>query len=734
MLPFIIFGFTAFNSAVSKLNNEVEAAYSYRLEKIAADMEGQLENLKVNALKIAYDNDLKTYMLKNNPYNEIVGIQNLKRYKESVLIADDCILFLKGNNEIYTSSGKYINDIYINHVVQYKKWGDIFEDLNECTNPFIRPRETIISNGNERKEVITFAYPISTVNTSNKDAVVVFLITTKALQERVRSVVGDIGGRLYMFDNKGEQITDLSFEKHEITNEELIEDKKIINTFLDQDNTSILSYMLNGKKYTAFKMLSPQGKMTYIHILLTEDYLFQVYQLSGMLKKVGFIALFAGILLVLLVSYSNYKPIGNLLKSVKKLQPQIVGQKFMNEIDTIGDVLKDSISANDNLRKRVDEQKSIIRQQLIISLLKGEFQKKTWDEFEHAGLYLNGPYYCVIVLSLGRGKVKRESLLKDIIITLIEDQYSIKRLGYAVELVYENYIAVVCNLSGSEKDAVQSLVSDIIDKCKQNSENVKVGIGNRYTEIRKINHSYIEAVSSVEYAKSINDKEVVAFEDIVSQYSHFAWYPSGQVIRFLQSIKQGDYELALINLEDMIKSIEDKQISRIMERYIGFDIVNSFIKALNEMNISLDPLKINALAVFNTTQELYNNMIKLTEEICNLVKERITSSQYQVFSNILQYVNSNFLSYDMSLNKITEEFDVSIYTLSKLFKEYTGLGFKEYLIEIRMEKAKELLATGQLTVGEIAQMVGYSNTSHFIKTFKNVKGVTPEQYRKTNSK
>ena len=202
----------------------------------------------------------------------------------------------------------------------------------------------------------------------------------------------------------------------------------------------------------------------------------------------------------------------------------------------------------------------------------------------------------------------------------------------------------------------------------------------------------------------------------------------------MQSIKQGDYELALINLEDMIKSIEDKQISRIMERYIGFDIVNSFIKALNEMNISLDPLKINALAVFNTTQELYNNMIKLTEEICNLVKERITSSQYQVFSNILQYVNSNFLSYDMSLNKITEEFDVSIYTLSKLFKEYTGLGFKEYLIEIRMEKAKELLATGQLTVGEIAQMVGYSNTSHFIKTFKNVKGVTPEQYRKTNSK
>ena len=63
------------------------------------------------------------------------------------------------------------------------------------------------------------------------------------------------------------------------------------------------------------------------------------------------------------------------------------------------------------------------------------------------------------------------------------------------------------------------------------------------------------------------------------------------------------------------------------------------------------------------------------------------------------------------------------------FKEKTGKNFVDYLIQIRMQKVKELLKNSDYKIIEICSMVGYDNPRSFSKAFKHYAGMTPKEYR-----
>ena len=72
--------------------------------------------------------------------------------------------------------------------------------------------------------------------------------------------------------------------------------------------------------------------------------------------------------------------------------------------------------------------------------------------------------------------------------------------------------------------------------------------------------------------------------------------------------------------------------------------------------------------------------------------------------------------------------------LSKLFKQETGLTLTDYMIEIRIRKAKQLLKDApDLKIHEIGTEVGYPDPAYFNKLFKKVVGVTPNEYKRISS-
>lgn len=86
---------------------------------------------------------------------------------------------------------------------------------------------------------------------------------------------------------------------------------------------------------------------------------------------------------------------------------------------------------------------------------------------------------------------------------------------------------------------------------------------------------------------------------------------------------------------------------------------------------------------------------------------------------------------DLSLNKAAHVANVSANHFSAIFSQNMGQTFIEYLTELRMNKAKELLRCTSKRSSEIAGEVGYKDAHYFSYLFKKAQGMTPSEYRKT---
>lgn len=83
----------------------------------------------------------------------------------------------------------------------------------------------------------------------------------------------------------------------------------------------------------------------------------------------------------------------------------------------------------------------------------------------------------------------------------------------------------------------------------------------------------------------------------------------------------------------------------------------------------------------------------------------------------------------LTLKEVADKCYVSQWHLSKLINKYTGNTFYELLNNVRIEKAKALLNDPKLKIGDIVDMVGYSDAAHFSRVFKRIVGVSANEYR-----
>ena len=93
------------------------------------------------------------------------------------------------------------------------------------------------------------------------------------------------------------------------------------------------------------------------------------------------------------------------------------------------------------------------------------------------------------------------------------------------------------------------------------------------------------------------------------------------------------------------------------------------------------------------------------------------------------YIERQFAE-DLSLDSVAETLGISADYLGKLFKQKTGRNFVEFLNDVRIRKASELLRNGDAKVSEVSTAVGFNTPDYFIRVFKKQTGLTPGQFKK----
>lgn len=200
-----------------------------------------------------------------------------------------------------------------------------------------------------------------------------------------------------------------------------------------------------------------------------------------------------------------------------------------------------------------------------------------------------------------------------------------------------------------------------------------------------------------------------------------------------------DINMPMVNGLDLTSQLKNRypnSYTIIISGYDDFEYAHQALK-LKAFDYLLKPIP---------KTDLYNVMKLLSLEILsNDEKSKGDKSIYKerggldvegqklsaIVMRVKEYIEDNYSDMDLSLPKVANLFNVNKTYLSKLMKEQLGYSFTEYMTEVRLVKAKELLTydIAYSNIYEIAKKVGFRSQHYFSRVFKKNEGISPMEYR-----
>lgn len=95
----------------------------------------------------------------------------------------------------------------------------------------------------------------------------------------------------------------------------------------------------------------------------------------------------------------------------------------------------------------------------------------------------------------------------------------------------------------------------------------------------------------------------------------------------------------------------------------------------------------------------------------------------------MEYIDQHFADPDLSVESAADALDLNANYLAHLFAEHAGIRMSQYIRDLRLTKAKQLLSTTDWQIKRVAEACGYPNRAWFTQVFKNKEGLTPGEYR-----
>ena len=134
-------------------------------------------------------------------------------------------------------------------------------------------------------------------------------------------------------------------------------------------------------------------------------------------------------------------------------------------------------------------------------------------------------------------------------------------------------------------------------------------------------------------------------------------------------------------------------------------------------------------ARYHSIDQLENWVLNTIAGMCDIALEESLDGNSDVIEQIQMYIRDNYRT-GVSMKDISEKFYINPSYFSQLFKKKTGMLYQDYLIHLRVARAKVLLRTTNMKIYEICEDVGYKDIKHFNQVFERDAGVKPSEYRK----
>lgn len=604
---------------------------------------------------------------------------------------------------------------------------------------------TEISSGLEiEKNMITLVrtYPLIGLPQFRKGAIVVN-VAESTLSNLIQDVDQQRAGQTLVINDKGKIISSQNKE-HLFHTFDTIPGAPKLSELKD---TGYITKHTKGGSFTTFYLTSNYNGWKYVSIVPDPEMNRPLEIVRNLLLAVTGGMFLLAIVLVFAVSNYTFRPLELFFRSVAGKKSVRTGDlTFMEQF------FKQMVSDNESLQKQMNDSLPALKWRLIMSLLMGD--KTNYDRmkpyFHTLGLDLYQEQFIVLVIELDRVQetyTPRDVYLFTYAISNVTDELvaGVSK-GTSVELT-DGRVTVIMSfeMADSKGNHIQALqVADLVKNyvAAQFKQTVTIGVGSPYPHLEGIQSSYEEALNALKYKLIMGDNTVVSIDDIAgSNYNEKFYRITTLIDSAVNLIRDTDKIKLRPQLDKIFGEVVANNVPPDLIKQMCIQIIMKSIKVISDKGLEikefLDPKEniynridscVKVVDLKSYMSDFLQQLIVRTEE------KRLAKGHHETIAQVLAYVEQHYMDSELSLNLLAAQFELSVPYLSKLFKETTETNFMDCLIQIRMEKSKELLLHSKWKINIIAESVGYNNVQSFIRIFKKYTGQTPGEFRENLKK
>jgi YesN/AraC family two-component response regulator len=250
----------------------------------------------------------------------------------------------------------------------------------------------------------------------------------------------------------------------------------------------------------------------------------------------------------------------------------------------------------------------------------------------------------------------------------------------------------------------------------------------------KLSESFRDAMETCDIRPTVSERSVW-FYDREYKIENF-YYPLTIEQRLINAVNAGDFSTAEDQLRQVYtENIVKRDLSPSMLQYLINELEGSLLKSvhrISEFEIG-EKFYEEELMEIDRSLSYLEKFQKITEaykRVCETVRSGKQDKSARTIKRIIEYLNENYATPNLSLSGVADEFDISGGYLSILFKTTYGENFSSFLEKKRIEQACSLLEEGA-TLERIAANVGYNSVQVLRKAFRRSMGINPNDYRES---
>lgn len=298
-------------------------------------------------------------------------------------------------------------------------------------------------------------------------------------------------------------------------------------------------------------------------------------------------------------------------------------------------------------------------------------------------------------------------------------------------------ICIIFGLNGSKNlSRLVDILSDICKECKKILEvSVTIGVGEFCDNVSKLRESYLESRDAVGYRSSVGSDIAICIQDVENIKKEYLQFDEQSESELISVLKFGTVKEISSLVEKLINKIEESKVHLRQQQAYMISIINALMRFIQRYEVEVSSILGKDRDYFSIIAQLttLESMQNWLYQACVTISESINRERSNTARNMIQdakdYILKNFENPDLSVEMVCDYLHISQTYFSTVFKKETGQNYVNYLTDIRLNKAIELLNETEDKTYIIASKVGYQDPNYFSYVFKKKFGVSPSKYR-----